>query len=193
MNSHAGFFSQLIKHFNDLKVDTQVYWSKRGGHSLLSSILYMLTCHGWHIMCWFRVGKVIYAIPIPGLSHLFKIVFQLCWFLLTTFYGIWIDASNKIGKGFYIGHFGGVVVRGDFGDYCSIGQGVTVGSKGAGKSNGWPTIGNNVYIGTGAKVIGNITLENNVVVGANAVVTCSVPENSLAVGVPAIIKERAVS
>jgi serine O-acetyltransferase len=66
-----------------------------------------------------------------------------------------------------------------------------LGSKGAGKSNGWPTLGDNVYIGAGAKIIGAIKLGDDVVVGANAVVTKDVPGQSLAVGIPASIKQLA--
>jgi serine O-acetyltransferase len=191
MNMKNNFLRVLICQYDAIVADAGVYWPKRGGHSILSSLLYIATCHGWHIMFWFRIGKIIYAFPIPIVSHALKVIFQLYWFFLTTFYGIWLDSSNNIGRGFYIGHFGGIVIRGSFGDYCSIGQGVTVGSKGAGKSNGWPRIGSGVYLGAGAKVIGNVVIGNNVVVGANAVVTISVPEGSLAVGIPAQIKERA--
>jgi len=179
-------FKQQVKlQLEAMLVDAKVYWPKRGENSFLNSMLYVLTCHGWHIMFWFRVGKIIYAIQVPGISHLFKILFQMIWFFITTLYGIWLDPSNVIGKGFYIGHFGGIIIKGDFGDYCSIGQGVTVGTKGAGKSAGWPKIGNNVYFGAGAKAIGDIYIGNNVVIGANAVIIKSVPDNSKAVGVPA--------
>jgi serine O-acetyltransferase len=180
-----NFRPQVRLQLDAMLADAKVYWSKRGGHSLLSSILYVMTCHGWHIMFWFRIGKIIYAIPVPGISHLFKILFQIIWFVITTLYGIWLDPSNEIGKGFYIGHFGGIIIRGDFGDYCSIGQGVTVGTKGAGKSAGWPKIGSDVYFGAGAKAIGDISIGNNVVIGANAVVIKSVPDDHKAVGVPA--------
>lgn len=186
MNFRQGVRIQM----QAIMADASVYWSKRAGHSVLSSLLYIMTCHGWHIMFWFRVGKIIYSIPIPGISHVLKIVFQLLWFFLTTLYGTWLDTSNNIGKGFYIGHFGGIIVRGDFGDYCSIGQGVTVGSKGAGKSNGWPVIGDRVYLGAGAKIIGNITVGSDVVVGAGAVVTKNIPEASLAIGIPAKIYNK---
>ena len=186
----SNFISVCLYQWEAAKEDAKVYWSKRGGHSLLNSLLYIMTCHGWHIMFWFRLGKIIYALPIPLVSHVLKVLFQLIWFFITTFYGIWLDTSSEIGKGFYIGHFSGILMRGKFGDYCSIGQCVTVGSKGAGKSNGWPTVGDNVYIGVGAKVIGAITIGDGAVVGANAVVVKDVPANSLAIGVPAVIKQR---
>lgn len=187
MNDNS-FICSTKSNYYAMKEDYKVYWSKRPDSSLLASILYLFTVHGLHIMLMFRVGKIIYSIKLPLVSHVLKIIFQIIWFLLTTFYSIWIDLTSKIGPGFYIGHFGGIVIRGDFGNNCSIGQNVTVGSKGAGKSNGWPEIGNNVYIGAGAKIIGAIKVGNNTIVGANAVVTKDVPDNSLAVGVPATIK-----
>lgn len=98
--------------------------------------------------------------------------------------------SNNIGKGFYIGHFGGIVVRGDFGEYCSIGQGVTVGTKGAGKSDGYPIFGSNIYVGAGAKIIGNISIGSSSVIGANSVVIKSIPASSFAVGVPVVCTTR---
>ena len=64
----------------------------------------------------------------------------------------------------------------------SIGQDVTLGFKGAGRSNGWPTLGNDVYIGTGAKIIGKVTLGDGVIVGANTVVTKDVPARTRVVG-----------
>jgi len=183
------FFSVFMQQCQAMKADAEVYWNKRGGHSWLNDILYVFITHGWHIMILFRLGKIIYAFPIPVVSHILKIVFQILWFFVTTFYGIWLDLSNNIGKGFYIGHFGGIVIKGDFGDYCSIGQCVTVGTKGAGKSDGHPDFGHNIYIGVGAKVIGNISIGNNSIIGANAVVTKTVPENSLALGIPARCQE----
>ena len=157
---------------------------------MLHSFLYVLTCHGWHAMMLYRVGRIIYSLPIPVISHLLKILFRIVHFLVSTIYGISINPISTIGPGFYIGHYGCIFIRGEIGRNCSISQGVTFGSKGAGMSNGWPVIGDNVYIGAGAKVIGSVKIADNVVVGANAVVTKSVPANSLAVGIPAIIKTR---
>jgi serine O-acetyltransferase len=183
-----SFFSVLKESYYSFNQDCKVYWAQRGTHSLLYSVLYVMTCHGWHIMFVFRLGKIIYAIPIPIISHVLKITYRIIWFVISTLYGISINPVSKIGKGFYIGHFGAIQIRGDFGDYCSVSQGVTVGSKGAGKSDGWPVFGNEVYIGSGAKILGSIKIGNNVVIGANAVVTKDVTDYSLAVGVPAKIK-----
>jgi serine O-acetyltransferase len=138
----------------------------------------------------FRLGKIIYAIPVPILSHIFKVLYRLTFFILSTLYGISLNPISKIGPGFYIGHYGGIFIRGEFGAYCSISQGVTFGSKGAGKSSGWPIVGDYVYVGAGAKVIGAISIGNNVIIGANAVVVKDVPDNSLAVGIPAKLHIR---
>ena len=73
------------------------------------------------------------------------------------------------------------------GDNVNISQGVTIGQTNRGKRKGVPVIGNGVYIGPGAKVIGKVTIGNNVAIGANAVVTEDVPDNACVAGVPAKI------
>jgi serine O-acetyltransferase len=90
-----------------------------------------------------------------------------------------------------IDHFGGIIVNGfvRIGDNCRIRNGVTIGVARVGESNA-PLIGNNVDIGSGAKLLGPIRIGNNVLIGANAVVICDIPDNSIAVGVPAVVKPR---
>lgn len=104
-------------------------------------------------------------------------------------YGISIPRTVKIGKGFYIGHFGTIIVHGSaiIGDNVNISQGVTIGVTNRGSRQGVPVIGNQVYIGPGAKVIGGIRVGNNVAIGANAVVTKDIPDNAVVAGVPARI------
>ncbi len=101
-------------------------------------------------------------------------------------FGIRIDPLMNIGSGLYIGHFGGinVSVHSVIGKNLNISQQVTIGISNRGKNKGVPTIGNNVYIGPGARIIGGIKIGNNVAVGANCVVTKDVPENCVVVGIP---------
>jgi serine O-acetyltransferase len=102
-------------------------------------------------------------------------------------YGISISGDTKIGRGFYIGHFGGIVVNTGvvIGDNCNISQGVTIGQSNRGAKAGCPTIGNNVYIGPGAKIVGRITIGDHVAIGANAVVVDDVPAGVSVGGIPA--------
>lgn len=102
-------------------------------------------------------------------------------------YGIDIYPATKIRSGFYIGHSGGIVVNVNsvIGKNCNISQGVTIGVSNRGDNMGSPTIGDNVFIGPGAKIIGGIKIGNNVAIGANAVVTKDVPDNSVVAGIPA--------
>lgn len=101
-------------------------------------------------------------------------------------YGISIPYTTKVGCGFYIGHFGNIVVNelSVIGNNCNISQGVTLGIKNRGQYQGCPRIGDNVYIGPGAKIIGAVNVGNNVAIGANCVVTKDVPDNAVVVGIP---------
>lgn len=103
--------------------------------------------------------------------------------------GIEIHPSAKIGKGVFIDHGMGVVIgeTAVVGDNCTIYQGVTLGGTGKDKGKRHPTIGNNVMIGSGAKVLGPFTVGDNSKIAANAVVLSEIPPNSTCVGVPAHI------
>lgn len=100
--------------------------------------------------------------------------------------GISIPATTRIGSGFYIGHFGGIVVsqKATIGKNCNISQGVTIGRTNRGKNQGYPVLGDNIYIGPGAVIAGGVRIGNNVAIGANCVVTMDIPDNSVVVGVP---------
>jgi serine O-acetyltransferase len=102
-------------------------------------------------------------------------------------FGIDISRDARIGSGLYIGHFGGIVVNAAavIGDNCNLSQGVTLGQVNRGPKAGCPTIGNNVYIGPGAKIIGRIHIGDSAAIGANAVVVEDVPPRAVVGGVPA--------
>ena len=101
--------------------------------------------------------------------------------------GIEIHPAAKIGKGLVIDHGMGVVIgeTAEIGDNCTIYQGVTLGGTGKDTGKRHPTIGNNVLVGAGAKVLGPFTVGDNARIAANAVVLSAIPPNSTAVGVPA--------
>lgn len=106
--------------------------------------------------------------------------------------GIEIHPGAEIGSGFFIDHGMGVVIGETtvIGDNCTIYQGVTLGGTGKDKGKRHPTIGNNVTIGSGAKVLGPFTIGDNSKVAANAVVLNEIPPNCTCVGVPAHIVKR---
>jgi serine O-acetyltransferase len=128
----------------------------------------------------FRGGKVA--------AHIFEI---LSYILCTNA----ISAKASIGRGTKFHHHGiGCVVHPNtvIGNDCNIFQNVTLGSKWPNGvcESGAPNVGDNVFIGAGAVVIGSVKIGNNSIIGANAVVITDVPENSIALGVPATITRR---
>jgi len=106
--------------------------------------------------------------------------------------GIEIHPAAKIGKGVFIDHGMGVVIgeTTEIGDNCTIYQGVTLGGTGKDKGKRHPTIGSNVTIGCGAKVLGPFTVGDNSKIASNAVVLNEIPPNSTCVGVPARVVKR---
>ena len=106
--------------------------------------------------------------------------------------GIEIHPGAKIGKGVFIDHGMGVVIgeTAEVGDNCTIYQGVTLGGTGKDCGKRHPTIGNNVMIGCGAKILGPFRVGDNCKIAANAVVLNEIPDNSTCVGVPAHIVKR---
>jgi serine O-acetyltransferase len=130
-------------------------------------------------LCAFLWGRRI-ALPAYLVA---RIVFQHCIYK----YGIEIAPRTQIGPGLLIGHFGGILISNaaKIGKNCNLSHEVTIGVTNRGERAGVPTLGDNVYIGPGAKIFGAITIGNNVAIGANAVVTRDVPDNAVVAGVPA--------
>ena len=149
---------------------------------------------GFWVMLVYRFGRWRYGVRPALLRKLLSLVYKVLYKLVQILTGIELPCDVVIGRNFVIDHFGGIVISGyaQFGDDCRIRNGVVVGLKNVHEPIA-PVIGNNVDIGAGAKVLGNIRIGNNVVIGANAVVLIDVPDNSLAVGVPARVIERRVS
>ena len=106
--------------------------------------------------------------------------------------GVEIHPAATIGKGFFIDHGMGVVIgeTTEIGDNCTVYQGVTLGGTGKDVGKRHPTLGDNVMVGAGAKVLGPITIGSGSKIAANAVVLHVVPENSTAVGIPAKVVRR---
>jgi serine O-acetyltransferase len=122
---------------------------------------------------------------INGFRFVAKIISQISRF----FTGVEIHPACLIGKGLLIDHGSGVVIgeTAIIGDNCTILHGATLGGRGNQIGKRHPTLYNCVFVGAGAKILGNIEIGNNVKIGANAVVLTDVPDGVTAVGVPARI------
>ena len=146
---------------------------------------------GFWVMVVYRFGRWRYTVSPAVLRKFFSLVYKLSYKLVQILTGIELPCEVPVGKVFVIDHFGGIVISGyaSFGDHCRIRNGVVVGLRRVDEPCA-PQIGNYVDIGAGAKLLGNIRIGNNVVIGANAVVLCDVPDNHMAVGVPAEVRPR---
>lgn len=139
---------------------------------------------GFRYTVWMRWCAVVHSNAISKV-----LFFPFAWLInrhQQIRFGIGISYKTAIGAGFYIGHAGGIVVNEQvtIGKNCNLSQQVTIGVSRRGERAGVPVIGDNVYIGPGAKIFGKITIGNNAAVGANCVVTKDVPENGVVVGIP---------
>ena len=136
-----------------------------------------------HALIAYRISHYLY---INKLFFLARLISQISRF----FTGIEIHPGATIGKGLFIDHGMGVVIgeTAEIGDDVLIYHGVTLGGTGKDTGKRHPTVGNNVVIGCGAKVLGPINIGNNVKIGANSVVLKDVPDDSTTVGIPAVNK-----
>ena len=146
---------------------------------------------GFWVMVVYRFGRWRYGIKPVILRKPFSFLYKVLFKFVQILTGIELPCEVQIGRNFVIDHFGGIIISGyaQFGDNCRIRNGVVVGLSRVDEPFA-PVIGDNVDIGAGAKVLGQIRIGNNVVIGANAVVLSDVPDNSIAVGVPAQVKRR---
>jgi serine O-acetyltransferase len=141
----------------------------------------------------YRVGHAIKTHPSPSAGlRILRVVWGLVHKVVETVTGISISHSARIGPGLYVGHFGGIIVGGgvELGAQCNIAQGVTLGTDGAAENPGSPRIGDDVHIAPGAVIFGPIEVGSHSKIGANSVVTRSVPANVLAAGMPAEVKKH---
>jgi serine O-acetyltransferase len=145
----------------------------------------VLLYQGLHALIVYRISHALYVIHLFLLARALS---QLARFLT----GIEIHPGARIGKRFFVDHGMGVVIGETtiIGDDVLLYQGSTLGGTGIVKGKRHPTIGNNVVVGAGAKVLGNITIGDSSYIGANAVVVKDVPPNSTVVGVPGRITKQ---
>jgi serine O-acetyltransferase len=127
-----------------------------------------------------------------GNPNIFKrICYRLNWEILRHIsikYGLMIQPYVKVAPGLYVEHFGGIFINAiSIGKNCNITPGVIIGVRNRGSKKGIPTIGDNVFIGPGSVIFGNINIGNNVAIGANTVVNTDIPDNAVVIGNPGVI------
>jgi serine O-acetyltransferase len=152
------------------------------------------SAQGFWVMLVYRFGRWRYQVRPVLLRKFFSFIYHVLFKMIQILTGIELPCEVEVGRNFIIDHFGGIVISGyaKFGDNCRIRNGVVVGLRHV-EDKRAPVIGNNVDIGAGAKLLGPIRIGDNVLIGANAVVMSDVPDNSIAVGVPAVVKARGIS
>lgn len=173
---------QVTPLFELLSQDLRRYYRAESAEGRRAAAFHACLTYGFIATCLYRYGRWAKSIRPRWLSLPFKLVYRVLKVPMELVFGIDISVNSNIGPGLYIGHFGGIFLVCDAGANLSVSQGVTIGYKGAGKSDRWPRIGDNVYIGAGAKVIGDISIGDGVVIGANTAVTKDVPAHMRVVG-----------
>ena len=166
-----------------VKEDIQVIKDK---DPAANNILEIILCYpGLHALIAYRLAHKLYKWEIPLLPRVISYITRIIT-------GIEIHPAAQIGRRFFIDHGEGVVIGATtiIGDDVLIYQQVTLGGTGKEQGKRHPTLGNNVIVGAGAKVLGNITLGDYVRVGAGSVVVEDVPEYSTEVGVPGRIVQK---
>ena len=124
-----------------------------------------------------------------------KILKLVCRYILKKYrlkYGLEIPVGTKIGKGVYLGHAFNITInpQAEIGDNCNLHKGCLIGQENRGKRKGAPKLGNKVWVGINAVIVGNITIGDDVLIAPNSYVNCDVPSHSIVYGNPCIVKHR---
>ncbi|MDK2821558.1 MAG: serine O-acetyltransferase [Clostridia bacterium] len=169
--------------WSQLKRDIEVVFQR---DPAAKSVLEVILCYpGFHAIIFHRIAHFFYC---RGMVVIARFISQVSRFLT----GIEIHPGAKLGSGVFIDHGMGVVIgeTAEVGNNVTLYQGVTLGGTGKEKGKRHPTVGDNVVVSTGAKVLGNIRIGDNVKIGAGSVVLHDVPANCTVVGVPGKIVVR---
>ena len=174
----------MTRMFTAIRQDLQAVFDR--DPAATSWLEVVLTYAGFHAVVAYRVSHWFKTHHIPFFPRFISQTARI----LT---GIEIHPSARIGTGFFIDHGMGVVIgeTAEIGDFVTLFQGVTLGGTGKERGKRHPTLGNHVVVGAGAKILGGITIGDNVKIGANSVVLKNVAANSTVIGVPArVIKTQ---
>ena len=177
---YAGFLLAVFVLFNQ-----EVKSTKEKDPAAKSYLEILILYPSLQAIVLYRVAHPLWQMGIPILPRAISQFGRFCT-------GIEIHPGAKIGRGLFIDHGMGVVVGETtiIGNNVTLFQGVTLGGTGKETGKRHPTLGDNIVVGAGAKILGNITIGDNSYIGANAVVLRDVPPNSTVVGVPGHITKQ---
>jgi serine O-acetyltransferase len=159
-------------------------------YSNKGKVVQFLTQQGLWALLQYRIAAAVYRSSIPHFIKRPIMLLLVAWQkAVEIFTGISLPYTAMIGPGLYIGHFGNIIINGNavIGSDCNLSQGVTIGVSGRGENRGVPVIGNRVYFGANAIIVGHITVGDDVVISGNSLVNCNVPPHCTVVGVPASV------
>lgn len=163
--------------FSHLKEDLRAVFDR---DPAVRSVFEIIFCYpGFHAMLFYRLAHWLW-------NHQLKFLGRFVSHLGRFMTGVEIHPGAKIGRGFFIDHGMGVVIgeTAEIGNNCTLYHGVTLGGTSWAKEKRHPTLGDNVIIGSGAKVLGPFTVGANSKIGSNSVVVKEVPESATVVGIP---------
>ena len=172
------------------KADLDRHLVYHAGASALTRLRYALTLDGSWAMAVYRFGRRLKTIPpSPSVAPILWALYSIAQTVLGILTSISIDLDAQIEPGFYVGHFVslriGPGVR--IGKNCSVGQMCTIEGTGRYPAMNAPHIGDRVYLGSGAKVIGPLRVGDNAAICANSVVIDDVPQNGVVLGIPGVV------
>lgn len=183
MNAHSSALpaDRPPRRESPLRADLRRRYAMTSG-STLRRVLTCARAPGTHAVLVLRFGQWSRRRP-KVLRILFDPLYVILDFFIQVLWGIEIPRGASIGPGLYIGHYGGITVSSIavIGRDCNLSQNITIGVSGAGQKRGAPTLGDNVYVAPGARLVGKIIIGNNVKIGANAVIHKDLPDNAIAV------------
>src|SRR5262245_58017420 len=174
--------------FENLRADLQHYSRFcYGGRPIPWVLVRILFAHPAALaVIWYRFGFAAWQMRWPGIRQVLQLVYLVGMPLVRVYSGVQIQPQTKIGPGLAILHFGGVVITRDctIGPNCILYHNVSIVTM---RNEQGATIGEHFYAGTGATIVGSVLIEDNVTLGAGAVLTKSVPKDAIVAGVPARI------
>lgn len=177
----------------DLDLDLARFRRYGRGHTWWDRALLVLgTEELWLIVTYRWARWAMYECRVPVVKQLLVVALKTHIRFLRVLLHAWIAPEARIGGGLYINHYGTIWInpRAVIGRFCNLHQGVTIGQGGVGEGFGVPTLGERVNIGPYAVILGRIIIGNDVGIGANSLVIADLPDNAVAVGVPARIVSR---